>query len=96
MTQMVNFSEHKIMYTEAHLDINDSVFQGELAEILDDGKIKLVPPTEITNDDKNIETIFKTPDTLLRVISSKTENNSKDSETVEGAVTTSERSDKGS
>ena len=46
-----------------------------MVEILDDGKVKLVPPTEIADDDKNIETIYQAPDSLLHVISSKEESN---------------------
>ena len=58
-----------------YFDINDFTYQGELVVILDDGKVKLVPPTEIADDDKNIETIYQASDTLLRVISSKEESN---------------------
>ena len=37
---------------------------------MDDGKVKLVPPTEIAKDD-NIETIYQAPASQLRVVISK-------------------------
>ena len=67
---MVNpCSDYWVIYAKAH--IFDNTYQGELVEILDNGNVKLVPPSESAGNDKNIETIFQAPDSQLHVITSK-------------------------
>ena len=73
---MVNHcSEYQVPYTKIHFDIFDHIYKGELVEILDDGNIKLIPPTESASYDKNIETIYPAPGSQLLVISSKEPSN---------------------
>ena len=39
-----------------------------MVEILDEGNIKLVPPSKSASKDESIETVYQSPDSQLRVI----------------------------
>ena len=72
----ISSHEHK----KTNLEIVDNKYQGELVEILDEGNIKLVPPSESASNDKNFETICLPQESQVRVITSKNDKRGPDHE----------------